>query len=83
MTARRPTPTQMDLAAEWLDVNQGDEEDDEDEGTSCRAVAAWLRAEAAKGRDRATMAEAVRRLAAERGVSPAEIRRVVRERSRR
>ena len=66
-----PTVEQMECAAEWLDVNEG--EDGEAEG--CHAVATWLRAEAKKKLKREAMAQAKRQFAAEKGISVAHLER--------
>lgn len=41
---RRPSPEDFAVAAEWLDVNEGEE----GEAESCKRVAEWLRHEDAE-----------------------------------
>lgn len=71
--AKRPTPDAMRTAAEWLDCNEGAE------AGQCRAVAAWLRAEAEAAEVRAiakhygTTAARVRTLAARNGFTAGQV----------
>lgn len=62
---RRPTPEDFDTAAEWLDVNEGEQ----GEAESCQLVAKWLH-------EQASSAE-VRALAKEIGVSTAIARKAM------
>lgn len=46
--ARTPSIEDMDIAAEWLDCNEGED----GEGDACARVAEWLRVQAAAKSDR-------------------------------
>lgn len=71
---RKPTAEEMDLAAEWLDVNEGDD----GEGDACHAVAAWLREIAKAAATREAVTAAVHDYAREHGVKPAAVRKALR-----
>ena len=58
----RPTQDQMDTAAEWLRINEGDE----GEAEACEAVADWLEQQAE--------AQMMREMAREQGVRVSDLR---------
>lgn len=66
---RRPTIEDLQTAAEWLDINEGED----GEAVSCHAVADWLRREAA----RRQTAQVVTTVARETGRSRAIVRKAI------
>lgn len=64
---RRPSDDALRTAAEWLDVNEGDE----GEGDDCRAVADWLRRQIEEAR--------VRKIARETGFPVKVVRKLLAE----
>ena len=65
----------LEVAAEWLDYNEGDD----GEGDACRRVAAWLRAEA----ERREAENTARHIARKTGASLAQVRAALRRRAAR
>lgn len=63
------TPDDMEIAAEWLDSNDGDE------SKSCHAAAEYLRKEAARRRDENN----ARKVAKEHGLPVAAVRAAMRK----
>lgn len=66
---RRPPPADLRLAAEWLECNEGEEE----ELAACHQTAKWLRTVA----DQAERDAEVRRLARETGHAAGTIKKVL------
>jgi hypothetical protein len=68
---KRPTFEQLGLAAEWLDMNEGDG----GEAEACKAVAEWIMAQAVKfERD-----HAAREFAKEKGLDMKTVRAMLRK----
>jgi hypothetical protein len=65
----RVSTDDLNIAADWLEVNEGDN----GEAEACRRVAAFLQAEI----DRRHKAAAVRAIAREKNVSPALVRKAL------
>jgi hypothetical protein len=63
---KRPTSAQMLTAAEWLDVNDGEN----GESTDCKAIAEWLR-HSANLQDKTAI---IKEVAKERGITQAQVR---------
>lgn len=67
---KKPSPEDFLTAAEWLDVNEGDDGEKE----SCHRVAEWLRDAVAKSDKRKADDSVIRQLAQKTGASTKDAR---------
>jgi hypothetical protein len=67
---KRPTTQQLDIAAEWLLVNNGNE----GEAEACKAVADWLQ----HIREQVETSAAIKAVAKETGARVSDVRKAVR-----
>jgi hypothetical protein len=80
---KRPPSNALEMAAEWLDCY--DDDDTDEDGTErdqCRAVAEWLRHQAALAFNQGMLTSVVAELAEKHKVSRADMRRVLRAREK-
>lgn len=68
-----PSVEALYAAADWLDINEGDE----GEAENCQAVAEWLRVKADQIISREVNNEAIRDIAQKNGITPREVRSMV------